>query len=179
MNRIIILILIVFLFVSCEKNEEDQLTSLGFELTSSEIGDDQLLPTEYTCDGKSSTLPLNWSGVPEGTTCFALVMHHEVSDDDIHWYWIVYNISGDITSIDKNETGFGRLGTNSVNGLTEYSSPCSQGPGEKAYTYTLYALSEYLEISIPEEVSLEILLNEMDGLIIVSCELYVYYSREF
>ena len=105
MNKIIILILIVFLFVSSEKKKEDQLTNLEFELTSSEIGDDQLFPKEYTYDGKSSTLPLSWRGMPEGTKCFALIMHHEVS--------------------------------------------------------------------------FEILLNEMDGLIIVSCELYVYYSREF
>lgn len=179
MNKVIVFILFLFLFVSCEKREEKQLINLEFELISSKIGDDQLLPKEYTCDGESSTLPLSWRGVPEGTTCFALVMHHEVSDDDIHWYWIVYNISRDITGIDKNETGFGILGTNSVNGLTEYSPPCSQGPGDKAYTYTLYALSEYLESSIPEEVSLEMLLNGMDGLIIDSCELYVYYLREF
>ncbi len=105
MNKIIILILIIFLFVSCEKNEEVQLINLGFELTSSEIEGDQLLPTEYTCDGESSTLPLSWRGMPEGTKCFALIMHHEVS--------------------------------------------------------------------------FEILLNEMDGLIIVSCERYVYYPREF
>jgi len=42
-----------------------------------------------------------------------LVMHHEVTSDDIHWYWVAYNISADLSDIEKNATDFGTLGINS------------------------------------------------------------------
>ena len=176
-----LLLVSFFSFTGCGEDDEENLNeTTDFVLSSSEIDTDLLLPTEYTCDGDGSTLPLEWSGVPEGTKSFALVMHHEVSSTDIHWYWIVYNISADKSSIAKNEIDFGTLGNNSVNGLTAYSPPCSQGPGEKEYIYTLYALSDYVEFSVsPEEVSREVLLNAIEDIIIDSSELRVLYSREF
>ena len=172
---------LLIIFVSCQKEEAPTLNSSNdFELTSPAISSDNLLPTEYTCDGKSATLPLEWSGAPENTACFALIMHHEVAADDIHWYWVAYNISSELSSITKNATDFGTLGNNSVNGLTAYAPPCSQGPGEKEYIYTLYALSDYVEVDVgPKDVSREVLLNNMAGLVIDTCELHVFYSREF
>jgi phosphatidylethanolamine-binding protein (PEBP) family uncharacterized protein len=47
-----------------------------FNLTSSAVTEGGTLPKEFTCDGSSATLPLAWSGVPEGTKSFALIMHH-------------------------------------------------------------------------------------------------------
>jgi phosphatidylethanolamine-binding protein (PEBP) family uncharacterized protein len=60
-------------------------------LRSPEVADGGQLPKDYTGDGTSSTLPLEWSGAPDGTKSFALIMHH-VAPDMTKWYWILYNI---------------------------------------------------------------------------------------
>ena len=57
--------------------------------------------------------------IPDETEYFALIMHHEAAPDDIHWYWIIYNIPSTINSLAKNVSGVGILGNNSVNGQTE------------------------------------------------------------
>lgn len=95
----------------------------GFTLTSPDVLDGRL-PVEYTCDGTSSTLALTWSGVPAGTQSFAIIMHHVAPDNAIHWYWVVYDIPADVTSLAKNIMGIGTLGTNSVNDRNEYAPPC-------------------------------------------------------
>jgi Raf kinase inhibitor-like YbhB/YbcL family protein len=153
--------------------------SSGFTLTSPDIAGDGLLPEEYTCDGAANTLALSWSGAPEGTKSFAVIMHHVASPEDIHWYWVVYNIPADVTSLPKNMTGTGTLGNNSVNGRTEYTPPCSKGPGSKTYTYTVYALSAEPQLSVPaSQVTRAVLLDAIHDITLASAELNVTYSRK-
>jgi len=165
--------------VSCKMNNDPlQEKESGFILSSPEIGSDSLLPVGYTCDGQSSTLPLEWSGFPSQTVCFALIMHHEASPADIHWYWILYNIPYNINSLPENVLNIGIIGNNSVNGRTEYAPPCSRGPGRKDYIFTVYALSEMVKINMaPEEVNREILLNAIKNITLSSAKMTVWYSR--
>lgn len=147
-------------------------------MSSSEIGPNSLLPSDYTCDGESATLPLEWSGYPKETRYYALIMHHVASSTDIHWYWILYNIPATVQNLPKNVSGIGTLGTNSINDKMEYSPPCSQGPGGKAYIFTLYALSEMVTTNVAsDEVNQEILLTAIEGITISSTSMTVWYSR--
>jgi len=172
-----LLILFLILTATCKK-EQAPVTYDEFVLSSPEIGADSLLPADYTCDGTSSTLPLEWTGAPAATVSFVIIMHHVASPDDIHWYWILYNIPVDVTSVPKNVTGIGTLGTNSVNDKTSYSPPCSQGPGIKAYTYTVYALSSKPSITVAASlVDRETMLNSIKDITLASASMKVYYSR--
>jgi len=45
------------------------------------------------------------------------------------------------TGLAKNSSGVGSLGVGSDGPQAAYQPPCSQGPGAKLYTFTLYALS--------------------------------------
>ncbi len=150
----------------------------GFTLTSPDVTEGGILPAEYTCDGVASTLALSWSGAPAGTTSFAVIMHHVASPTDIHWYWVVYDIPADVTSLPKNMHGVGMLGTNSVNDRTEYTPPCSKGPGPKVYTYTVYALSAEPQLSVsPSQVTRQVLLDAIMDITLTSAELHVTYTR--
>jgi phosphatidylethanolamine-binding protein (PEBP) family uncharacterized protein len=150
-----------------------------FILASQEVTGGGLLPKEYTCDGNSSTLPLEWSGEPATTKSFALVMYTIPSPNESHWYWVLYDIPPDVHNLDKNVVGIGILGNNSVNGRTEYAPPCSKGPGPKLYTYTIYALSATPQFTAPPaEVSRDILLAAIKEITLGTAELNVYYSRE-
>ena len=175
----LIIILSLFFFFSCNKKDDLADKESGFVISSSEIKSDSLLPIDYTCDGVSATLPLVWSGEPAGTKSFALVMHHEASPTDIHWYWVLYNIPSSVHSLPRNVTVIGTLGANSVNDRNEYAPPCSQGPGIKAYTYTVYALSSNPVIGVPQtEVTRQVLLDAIKSITLSSAKMTVYYSRE-
>lgn len=151
----------------------------GFALTSPDAVEGGTLPAEYTCDGTSSTLALTWSGAPEGTVGYAVIMHHVASPEDVHWYWALYNIPANITSLSKNSTGIGTLGTNSVNGKTEYTPPCSKGPGPKMYTYTVYALAAQPQFTVPaSQVNRDVLLKAIQNITLASAELHVIYTRK-
>ena len=151
----------------------------SFTLTSPEVAEGGALPAEYTCDGTSSTLSLSWSDAPAGTQSFAVVMHHIASPEDIHWYWIIFDIPSVVTSLPKNSSGIGMLGTNSVNGKTAYAPPCSKGPGLKVYTYTVYALSAVPQFSVPaSQVDRAKLLVAIEDITLASAELLVTYTRK-
>jgi gluconolactonase len=158
----------------------ESTTSSTFTLTSPDIGSDGRLPVEYTCDGASSTLPLAWSGAPSETKSFAVIMHHVAPDNAIHWYWVVYDIPATLTSLAKNIdlTNIGILGTNSVNDRNEYAPPCSKGPGDKEYIYTVYALSTQPQISVlASQVTRAVLLDAIKDITLASSELHVVYAR--
>jgi gluconolactonase len=152
--------------------------SSGFTLTSPEVAEGGRLPAEYTCDGNASTLALSWNGAPEGTKSYAIIMDHIASPTDIHWYLVLYNIPKNVTSLPKNFNNIGKLGTNSVNGRTEYAPPCSKGPGDKTYTYTVYALSAESGLSLAEsQVTRTVLLESIKDSILARAELKVVYAR--
>jgi phosphatidylethanolamine-binding protein (PEBP) family uncharacterized protein len=154
-------------------------TSTTFTLTSPDVVEGRLLPIEYTCDGDGSTLPLAWSGAPEGTAGYAVLMDHIAAPDDIHWYWVLYDIPADVTSLPKNVTGIGTLGNNINNGLVEYSPPCSKGPGDKTYTYTVFALSASPQFTVPAaDVDRAALLAAIEEITLASASLNVVYARE-
>jgi Raf kinase inhibitor-like YbhB/YbcL family protein len=104
------------------------------------------LPAEFTCDGASASPPVEWSGAPEGTRCFALNVWHVPGPGGLKSYWVVYNIPADVTGLPKNATNIGVDGINDK-GRKGYDPMCSKGPGAKKYHITVHALSEELKPS--------------------------------
>jgi len=150
----------------------------GFVLRSSAVTDGGQLPKEFTGDGASATLPLEWNGVPAGTKSLAVIMHHIDPQGKTKWYWNLYNIPPETRSIPKNVKDVGVLGNNSVNGRIGYAPPHSKGPGPKTYVYTVYALSKAPEITMaPDRVSCEVLLAAIKDQILATAEMKVVYSR--
>jgi phosphatidylethanolamine-binding protein (PEBP) family uncharacterized protein/Spy/CpxP family protein refolding chaperone len=150
----------------------------GLVLRSPAVTDGGQLPMEFTGDGASATLPLEWSGTPEGTKSYAVIMHHIDPDGKAKWYWVLYDIPASARSLPKNVKDVGTLGNNSVNGRTAYAPPHSKGPGAKTYIYTLYALSAPVKLNVPPaQVSREVLLTAMKDSILETTELKVVYAR--
>ena len=148
-----------------------------FTLTSPEVKATGKLPIDYTGDGNGDTLPLVWTGAPEGTKSFALVMDHHTPDDTMRHYWTLYDIPPTTTELPKNTKDIGKLGT-SFFGEVGYEPPHSRGPGEKTYTLTLYALNEPPKISEPpSKVGREELLTAIEGKVLASASLDVVYTR--
>ena len=116
-------------------------SSSSFKLTSSAGVDGGAMSADYTCDGTGSSIPLAWSNAPSGTKEFALLMTTLPGDGSTKWNWVLYNIPATTTSLSKDSFGVGTFGVGSDGPMAAYQAPCSQGPGAKIYTLTLYALA--------------------------------------
>ena len=149
----------------------------AFTLASPVMAEGGMLPVEFPCDGTAETPPLAWSGAPDGTVGYAVVMHTQPLDGDAHWYWVLYDIAPTVDHLDTNATPPAKVGTNSVNGRIGYAPPCSKGPGSKVYTFIVYALSGGPDLADPAAVSRPVLLAALDGLILAEARLDVTYTR--
>jgi len=144
-----------------------------FMLNSPVVEDLQTLPTEFTGDGDGISPPLAWSGAPASTKGYALIMDHVTPDGDRKWYWTVYDIPASASSLPKNVTDIGKLGTG-FKGEIGYEPPMSKGPGAKTYVITLYALSEPLIVA--GKPGREELITAMKGKVMASSSLRVVHS---
>ena len=149
-----------------------------FRLTSPAVKDGEKLPVEFTGDGDSASPPLVWTGVPRGTQSYVLIMHHLDPEGRTKVYWLMHDIDPLKTSVAKNATDFGRMGISTVHDRVEYAPPHSQGPGEKKYVLTLFALSARTNLAdAAQPVTFEPLLAAMKGKVLAAADLTVYYAR--
>ena len=107
------------------------------DLTSTAFDEGGTIPTEHTCDGADASPPLAWSGAPDGTGAFALL----VTDPDAGGFahWVLTDIGADVHELPAGEgDSIGVPGRNGF-GRTGWGGPCPPS-GEHEYVFTLYAL---------------------------------------
>jgi phosphatidylethanolamine-binding protein (PEBP) family uncharacterized protein len=138
----------------------------GFVLTSAAISDGVLLG-DFKCerkadDGTKASIPLAWSGVPEGTGSLAISMHHFPNANDTdpskaNQYLLLWGIDPSVTEIAHGAADDGAwfMGSDKDGTRPSYTSPCSQSTGTHEYTITIYALSE-TPSSLPQASSVEV-----------------------
>ena len=146
-------------------------------LSSPVVKDGGVLPTEFTGDGAGSSPPLEWKGAPAGTKWFAIVMDHLAPGNEMKCYWTMWDIPANVTSLPKNSREVGKLGAG-FKGAPGYEPPHSQGPGLKAYTIHLFALSAPPQLDRPQrEVTRDVLLTAIKDSILDSADLKVTYTK--
>ncbi len=151
----------------------------GFVLSSVDVTDGRLA-IACTCDGESRAPALSWGTPPDGTRAFAIVMHHIARDNDTHVYMVVANIPAvarELKSGDASVGGVGTWGQNTVNRKNDYAPPCSQGPGDKTYTITLYALSAEAVLIKDKALTRDALLAAIKDTTLGTATLDVKYAR--
>jgi phosphatidylethanolamine-binding protein (PEBP) family uncharacterized protein len=151
------------------------LFAAQFTLTSPAVPASGALPTEFTCDGERASPPLAWANAPAGTKYFAVTMHHVPGGEDKHVYMVVYNIPATETGLAKNARATGEWGVNTVNRQPEYTPPCSQGPGQKTYTLTVYALSAQAKLT--GRATMDDLLAAIRDTTLAQAKIDVTYAR--
>ena len=150
----------------------------SFVLTSEAGSDGATMPDEYSCDGAGASPALSWSGTPAGTKEYALMMTTLPVDGSIRWNWVLYHIPATATGIARNGSSIGVLGTGDHGTVMRYDPPCSQGPGAKLYTFTLYALSASPELPADsEEVTGPVLTSAISSITLDKATLNLYHAR--
>lgn len=153
-------------------------SSSAFKLSSSVGSTGGLLPADYSCDGTGSTIDLTWSGAPTATKEYAVLMTTLPGDGTTKWNWVLYSIPAGTTALAKNTFAIGSLGLGSDGPATAYNPPCSQGPGAKLYTYTVYALSGSPAIAVSSsQVTGAIITSAIAPLTLATATLNLSFTR--
>jgi Raf kinase inhibitor-like YbhB/YbcL family protein len=123
-----------------------------FEIHSPAFARGEGIPKQYTCEGDDISPPLAWSGAPEGTRSYALLVDDPDAPDPaapkrLWLHWIRYNIPPDVQELPQ---GAGNdAPTQGAQDLTNddkvagWSGPCPPR-GRHRYFFHLYALDTML-----------------------------------
>ena len=153
-------------------------SSGDFALTSTAALNGGTLPTTFTCDGVNATPPLAWSNAPVATQAFAVLMTNLPGDGTTKWNWLIYNLPATASGLLMNTSGVGTLGAADDGAGNAYAPPCSQGPGAKTYTFTLYALAAPLSFSLAaSQITGQVVTDAIERVKLASTTLNVNYTR--
>ena len=135
---------------------------------------------EAGCTGDNVSPKLSWSGAPENTQAYALILND--ADPFPHLHWVVYGMGADVRGLDENVSAAGDIifGATGINGGNNgYLGACPNiGPGEHTYIFTLYALSEQVDLeALGENATASELIEAMDGLILDTTTLSATYEN--
>jgi Raf kinase inhibitor-like YbhB/YbcL family protein len=120
-----------------------QSLNLGdLAVASPAFGHHEPIPGRHAGDGDDVAPALEWSGAPEGTRSFAVVVHDpDAPLVDGFTHWVAYGIPGDATGLPEGG-GDALAGTNSF-GNQGYNGPAPPpGHGRHHYYFWVYALDE-------------------------------------
>jgi hypothetical protein len=136
----------------------------------------ETIPERYTSDGEDIAPPLEWSGAPDGTKAFALVVHDpDAPLVDGFTHWVAYDIPGDATGLPEGG-GEAVSGTNSL-GNAGYKGPAPPaGHGTHHYYFWLYALDE--DLDLPAGLDRRALLTKIEDHVIEQARLVGTYKNE-
>ena len=152
-------------------------------LTSPAFTHQGSIPQQYTCQGRDVSPPLSWSGAPEGTKGFVLIVDDPDAPDPAApkrtWvHWVLYAIPPDAASLPeavapaKLPAGT-REGTNDWK-RTGYGGPCPP-VGRHRYFHKLYALDvELPDLGAARKAEVE---KAMEGHVLAKAELIGTYQK--
>ena len=157
---------------------------MAFSLTSSAFGNGGEIPSVHTCEGRDTSPPLAWSGVPAGTKSLALIVDDPDAPDPkapkTTWvHWVLYDIPPSATGLpgaltSKDLPAGTREGSNDWK-RTGYGGPCPP-IGRHRYFFKLHALDVVLgDLGAPTKAKLE---KAMKGHELGKAELMGTYQKQ-
>jgi Raf kinase inhibitor-like YbhB/YbcL family protein len=177
-----ILSLLMVAFAGCGDDDDDNGTTdptTSFVISSTAFTSGASIPVQYTCDGTDISPPLQWSGAPEGTQSFALIVDDPDAPGGTWVHWVLFDMPATTTGLAESASPGGTLPTGSVEGENdwgrqEYGGPCPPS-GTHRYYFRLYALDTMLNLaagSARADVD-----QAMSGRILAQVELMGTYAR--
>jgi len=108
----------------------------------------------FGCSGGNQSPQLSWSGAPEGTAAFAILVHDaDAPTGSGWWHWQLVNIPKEVTSLPAGAMApAGSQQMNNDYGVKGFGGACPPPKhGVHHYKFTVHALSQKLEL--PENAS--------------------------
>lgn len=124
-----------------------QLNVADLKVTSPAFDHHQRIPDKHSGDGEDVSPELMWSGAPEGTRGFAVVVHDpDAPLVDGFTHWVAYNIPAAVNHLPQGGGDQVTQGSNSF-GNSGYNGPAPPaGHGTHHYYFWVYALDDDLDL---------------------------------
>ncbi len=153
---------------------------MALTLTSSVFDEGQMIPKKYTCQGPDVSPEISWTGAPDGTGSFAIIMDDPDAPVGTWVHWVIFNIPSSATSLqegvptDKELKSGARQGKNDFRKIG-YGGPCPPPGGPHRYFFKLYALDSKVDLGAgASKADLE---KAMEGHILGQATLMGKFSR--
>ena len=167
--------------VVTEESPAEEETEVGWQLTSAAFEHGEGMLKKYAADGADISPPLAWTEPPEGTVDLALICDDPDAPAGAWTHWVVYGLTPEVsflpTAIPTTETAGKAAFKQGLNswGKVGYGGP-SPPPGKPhRYQFTLYALSEKLDLEPGAEK--QTVLDAMEGKVLGKTMLEGTYGR--
>lgn len=157
---------------------------MTLKLTSESFIDHGKIPSRYTREGKNISPPLAWTGAPQGTKSFVLIVDDPDAPDPkaprMTWvHWVLYDLPSDISGLAEHAAA-SRLPGGTREGLNDWKRTGYDGPsppvGRHRYLHKLYALDTILgDLGHPTKAQLE---QAMTGHVLARAELVGMYEKQ-
>ena len=159
-------------------------TIMALALTSSAFTHNGPIPRQYTCQGDDVSVPLAWSGIPEGAKSLVLIVDDPDAPDPAApkrtWvHWVLYNLpataGGLRQAIKSAELPAGAVEGKNDWGRAGYGGPCPP-IGRHRYFHKLFALDTLLpDLGQPTKAELE---KAIQGHVLERFELIGTYQKD-
>jgi len=137
-------------------------------LTTDAFEDGGIIPNKFTmaAEGTPVSPKLTWTYVPDGTVCFALILHDpdtsvmKKTEEVLHW--LIFNIPGTAHELPEGVPAQAQLPDGSIQGLNQGKKVGYMGMGAAAvgpyhhYTFELFALDTKLTLG-PEATQSDVM----------------------
>lgn len=116
---------------------------MAFKLTIDAFAEGAIIPKQYTCDGADRSPALAWSGEPEGTKSFTLIMDDPDAPAGTWNHWLLYDLPAGVHALAE---GF-KPGDAGLSGTNDFGRPGYGGPcppprhGTHRYFFKLFAVN--------------------------------------
>jgi len=157
---------------------------MSLSLESSSFTPNGEIPSKYTCEGADVSVPLSWTGLPEGTKSIALIVDDPDAPDPrapkMTWvHWVLYNIPPTATGLPEGVAS-ADLPAGAMEGLNDWKRTGYGGPcppiGRHRYFHKLYALDAVLpNLGEPTKAQLE---DAMRGHVLAETQLIGTYQKK-
>lgn len=123
-----------------------ELNVADLKLKSSAFSHHERIPDHHSSNGEDVSPALEWTGVPDGTKAFAIVVHDpDAPLVDGFTHWVAYGIPGTQTSLPEGGDDVTE-GKNSM-GEDGYAGPAPPpSHGTHHYYFWIYALDDDLDL---------------------------------
>jgi Raf kinase inhibitor-like YbhB/YbcL family protein len=116
---------------------------MAFKLTITGFAAGGTIPNLQTCDGADLSPSIEWSGEPQETKSFALILDDPDAPSGTWNHWLLWDIPASVHALAQGYKP-GQLGESGTNdfGKPGYGGPCPpKGHGPHRYFFRLYAVN--------------------------------------
>lgn len=152
---------------------------MPFTLKSPAFSEGGSIPRQHTCDGTDVSPALSWSGAPEKTRAFALIVDDPDAPRKTWVHWVVFDLPADSAGLPEAVPARESIASGGSQGVNDFGKVGWGGPcppsGTHRYVFTLYALDGPLALSARSRK--ENVLRAMEGHVLAQTRLIGRYAR--